>query len=124
MPITTPEELRQHLALAIQVELTTVPPYLYALYSIEDQTSEAARLIKSVVAEEMLHAALVANLLVASRRATRLPRSGYRPDLPGLASPPRAAAPAQSGAGLASVDSGCLHGDRTTGGAGSSAGGR
>ena len=65
MPITNPEELRQHLALAMQVELTTVPPYLYAMYSIEDQTSEAARLIKSVVAEEMLHAALVANLLVA-----------------------------------------------------------
>jgi rubrerythrin len=65
MPITTPKELRQHLALAMQVELTTVPPYLFAMYSIEDQASEAARLIKSVVAEEMLHAALVANLLVA-----------------------------------------------------------
>jgi rubrerythrin len=65
MPITTPEELRQHLKLAMQVELTTVPPYLFAMYSIEDQTSEAARLIKSVVAEEMLHAALVANLLTA-----------------------------------------------------------
>jgi hypothetical protein len=49
----------------MQVELTTVPPYLYAMYSIEDQRSEAARLIKSVVAEEMLHAALVANLLTA-----------------------------------------------------------
>ncbi len=65
MPIATPEELRQHLALAMRVELTTVPPYLYAMYSIEDQSSEAARLIRSVVAEEMLHAALVANLLVA-----------------------------------------------------------
>ena len=65
LPITTPEELRRHLALAMRVELTTVPPYLYAMYSIEDQSSEAARLIKSVVAEEMLHAALVANLLVA-----------------------------------------------------------
>ena len=65
MPIATLEDLRQHLALAIQVELTTVPPYLYAMYSIEDQSSEAARLIKSVVAEEMLHAALMANLLVA-----------------------------------------------------------
>ena len=28
MPIATPEELRQHLALAMRVELTTVPPYL------------------------------------------------------------------------------------------------
>ncbi len=65
MPITTPDELRQHLALAMKVELTTVPPYLYAMYSIEDQASEAARLIRSVVTEEMLHAALAANLLAA-----------------------------------------------------------
>lgn len=65
MPIENPQDLHEHLALAIQVELTTVPPYLYAMYSIEDQSSEAARLIKSVVAEEMLHAALMANLLVA-----------------------------------------------------------
>lgn len=65
MPITNPQELRQHLDLAIRVELTTVPPYLYAMYSIEDQASEAARLIRSVVTEEMLHVALAANLLVA-----------------------------------------------------------
>ena len=111
MPITTPEELRQHLALAVQVELTTVPPYLYALYSIEDQTSEAARLIKSVVAEEMLHAALVANLLVAVGGATRLPESGYRPGVSRPASPPHAASDSRSGPGLSSVDSGRLHGD-------------
>jgi hypothetical protein len=65
MPITTPEALREHLELAIGVELSTVPPYLYAMYSIEDQSSEAALLIRSVVAEEMLHAVLAANLLLA-----------------------------------------------------------
>ena len=84
MPITTPEELREHLALAIQVELTTVPPYLYALYSIEDQTSEAARLIKSVVAEEMLHAALVANVLVAVGGRPNFLDPGIVPTYPGL----------------------------------------
>jgi len=65
MPISTPQQLTEHLQLAIGVELSTVPPYLYAMYSIEDQASEAALLIRSVVAEEMLHAALVANLLLA-----------------------------------------------------------
>ncbi len=65
MPITTPQELRDHLELAVAVELSTVPPYLYAMYSIEDPSSEAALLIRSVVAEEMLHAALAANLLLA-----------------------------------------------------------
>jgi hypothetical protein len=84
MPIATPDELRQHLALAMRVELTTVPPYLYAMYSIEDQTSEAARLIKSVVAEEMLHAALVANLLVATGGRPDFRDPNLTPTYPGL----------------------------------------
>ncbi|MBT8198540.1 MAG: ferritin-like protein [Acidimicrobiia bacterium] len=65
MAVTTPAELREHIALAIQVELSTIPVYLYAMYSIEDQESEAALLIRSVVVEEMLHAALATNLLLA-----------------------------------------------------------
>ncbi len=65
MPINTVQELRDHLALAAKIELSLVPPYLYAMYSIEDQDSEAARLIKSVVVEEMLHASLATNLLLA-----------------------------------------------------------
>jgi hypothetical protein len=65
MPIRTREQLREHLALAMRVELSTIPPYLYAMYSLEDGRSEAARLLMSIVAEEMLHLALAANLLVA-----------------------------------------------------------
>ncbi len=65
MPIDTPQDLREHIELAIKVELSTIPPYLFAMYSIEEQASEAALLIRSIVAEEMLHAALAANLLLA-----------------------------------------------------------
>ena len=65
MAIATLDQLREHLRLAIKVELSTVPAYLYAMYSIRDQESESALLIRSVVAEEMLHAALAANLLLA-----------------------------------------------------------
>ncbi len=65
MPIDTVQDLRDHIRLAMQVELTTIPPYLYAMYSLEDPRCEAALLIRSVVVEEMLHAALAANLLVA-----------------------------------------------------------
>lgn len=65
MPIDTPQQLREHLRLAVQVELSTIPPYLFAMYSIEDQSSEAALLLRSIVAEEMLHAALAANVLLA-----------------------------------------------------------
>ena len=36
MPITNVAELREHLLLAIEVEVSLIPPYLYAMYSIED----------------------------------------------------------------------------------------
>jgi hypothetical protein len=65
MPIDTVDDLREHLELAITVELSTIPPYLYAMYSLADPRSEAALLIRSIVAEEMLHAALCANILLA-----------------------------------------------------------
>lgn len=65
MPIETLRELHSHFRLALQIELATIPPYLYAMYSIADQASEATLLIRSIVAEEMLHAALVSNVLVA-----------------------------------------------------------
>jgi hypothetical protein len=50
---------------AIQVELTTIPAYLYAMYSITDESSEANAYIFSVVVEEMLHLSLASNLLVS-----------------------------------------------------------
>ena len=34
MPIDTVEDLRGHVALARRVEMSTIPPYLYAAYSI------------------------------------------------------------------------------------------
>lgn len=61
----TVEDVRAHLLLATRVELSTIPPYLFAMYSIKDQGSDAARLIASVVVEEMLHVCLVTNLLLA-----------------------------------------------------------
>jgi hypothetical protein len=77
MPIATVDALRSHLRTAMRVELSTVPLYLYALQSIEDAGSDAAALIRSIAAEEMLHFALAANLLLAV---------GGEPDLldPGL----------------------------------------
>ena len=83
MPIETLDDLRVHLRLAIQVELATIPPYLYAMWSIEDQASDAAALIRSIVAEEMLHAALVANLLVACGGEPRFDDPELPPAFPG-----------------------------------------
>ena len=64
--IKTLDSLRSHLQTALEVELSTVPPYLCALYSIKPGANpESSRLIRSVVMEEMLHMTLVANLLNA-----------------------------------------------------------
>ena len=65
MAIDTIEELKSHVALATKVELSTIPTYLYAMYSIKDQKSVSAQLIASVVVEEMLHVCLTANLTLA-----------------------------------------------------------
>ncbi len=82
MPIRTVTDLHEHLELAIQVELSTVPPYLYAMYSIEDQRSEATLLLRSIVAEEMLHAVLASNLLLATGGRPRFDSTAYMPEYP------------------------------------------
>jgi Ferritin-like len=65
-PIENLEDLHTHLQYAISLELTTVPAYLCALYSISPGSNSAAReAIQSVVLEEMLHMALAANVLNA-----------------------------------------------------------
>jgi hypothetical protein len=64
-PITTIKELGTHLQWALSVELSTIPPYLCALYSITDTASPAYSLVRSVALEEMLHMMLVSNLMNA-----------------------------------------------------------
>ncbi len=71
-PIKTVEDLRTHLAVAVAVELSTVPLYLYPAYSIKTSNRtqwapevSAFRTIRSVVIEEMLHLCLARNMLTA-----------------------------------------------------------
>ena len=60
------DSLRKHLQWAIQIEHTTFPPYLCALYSIKDgHNQEAAEILCSIFMEEMLHMTLAANILNA-----------------------------------------------------------
>lgn len=56
--------LQQAMQLAIQIEFTTIPAYLTALYSIKQPDSQAYQLLRSVVMEEMFHVNQAANLLV------------------------------------------------------------
>jgi Ferritin-like len=55
--------LKNSLNAAVELELSTLPPYLCAWLSIKDLTSPAAKLIRTVLIEEMLHMGLVANML-------------------------------------------------------------
>ena len=64
-PLDTLEKLRAAAQLAIQVEWTTIPAYLTALYSIKDTASDAYQALRSVAVEEMFHVNQAANLLVA-----------------------------------------------------------
>jgi hypothetical protein len=84
MRIETPQQLRDHIELAISVELSTIPPYLFAIYSLEDQASEAALLLKSIVVEEMLHTSLATNVLLAIGGSPRFTDPDMFPTYPGL----------------------------------------
>jgi hypothetical protein len=64
--IETVKELQDHLQIAIELEHAVIPPYLCALYSIEDgANTTAAASLHDVVVEEMLHLTLAANVLNA-----------------------------------------------------------
>jgi hypothetical protein len=72
-PIPTLDDLREHLQWAIELEHATLPPYLCALYSLDpERNPDAVQAVRSVLAEEMLHLALVANLLNAVGGRPRL----------------------------------------------------
>lgn len=65
-PIETLDSLRGHLQTALELEHTTIPPYLCAMYTMTPMTNEASYyVIRGVVVEEMLHMVLVANVLNA-----------------------------------------------------------
>ena len=57
--------LRRSLQLALEVELSTLPPYLCGLWSIKDASHPVRKLIRSIVRQEMLHMGLACNMLTA-----------------------------------------------------------
>lgn len=57
--------IKQSLQSAIELEFSTLPPYLCAMFSLEVQNYAAYNLIRSVAMEEMVHMAIASNLLAA-----------------------------------------------------------
>lgn len=76
--------LRRKLQLAIELEHSTIPPYLYALYSIKTgRNIEIAALMLSVIKQEMLHMSLDCNILNAIGGAPRIDDPAFIPSYPG-----------------------------------------
>jgi hypothetical protein len=74
---------------AIGVEFGTLPPYLYAMFSIpEGKNAEAASRIRSVAMQEMVHMCLVCNILNALGGDPLLSPPVYPGPLPGDVGPP------------------------------------
>ncbi|GGU33089.1 ferritin-like domain-containing protein [Nocardioides albus] len=81
--IDTIDDLRRHLQWAIELEHATIPPYLCALYSLDPaRNPEAAQVVGTVLAEEMIHLALAANLLNAVGGSPKLDAPDLLPAYP------------------------------------------
>lgn len=83
-PMDTATDVRQALQKAIELEFSTLPPYLYAALTIRDDTNQAARRrIGSIVNDEMVHMALACNVLNAIGGAPVLANASVVPTYPG-----------------------------------------
>src|SRR5262245_38095333 len=81
--IKSVEDLHNYLYAALQLEHATIPPYLYALYTIEPgSNTDAFHVIRVVAVEEMLHLTLAANILNAVGGAPDLTRPDFVPLYP------------------------------------------
>jgi Ferritin-like len=82
--LDTVEDLRSWLLGAVRLELSTIPPYLTALYSIMPGTNaDIAGIIRHVAVQEMLHMCLACNVLNAVGGRPTLNDPGFRPAYPG-----------------------------------------
>ncbi len=77
------DKLKENLQSAIELEHSTIPPYLCALYSIKEGTNEfAVKTIRSIVVEEMLHMVMAANILNAIGGSPAINTPDFIPEYP------------------------------------------
>ncbi len=82
--IATVDDAIELLQMAIGIEFSTLPPYLYALYSIRPDTNAAASSrIRAVAMEEMVHMCLACNILNALGTNPVLTAPTYPGPIPG-----------------------------------------
>jgi hypothetical protein len=82
--LDTPDGLRRALEQAIKLEHATLPPYLYAMFSLMPGSNvEIASLLHGIVMEEMGHMALACNLLNAVGGSPQISTPEAIPTYPG-----------------------------------------
>ncbi|MCH0565898.1 ferritin-like protein [Streptomyces sp. MUM 2J] len=77
--------LRSALQVAVEIEFSTIPPYLCGWWSVRNRTCDAARLIRRIISDEMYHFGIVCNLLAGLGGRPRIRESApvYPGPLPG-----------------------------------------
>jgi hypothetical protein len=80
--IKTSADLQDALQTAMQLEFSTIPPYLCAQWSINSDPSGVADLIESIVVQEMYHFALAGNMLTAIGGVPRIANASFIPRYP------------------------------------------
>lgn len=81
---STGNELGIYLQNAVELEHSTIPPYLTALFSLRPGTNtEIANHIQGIVIEEMLHMTIAANILIAIGGAPAINQPDFLPKYPG-----------------------------------------
>lgn len=83
-PLNSLQDAQTRLHIAIGVEFGTLPPYLYALYSIRPGTNPGARRhLHEIVLQEMIHMSLACNMLNAIGGHPVIQVQNYPGPLPG-----------------------------------------
>lgn len=81
---TTPEELGYYLQNAIELEHSTIPPYLTAMLSLRaGKNMDIGHQIREIVIEEMLHMTIAANILIAIGGSPAINKPEFIPKYPG-----------------------------------------
>ncbi len=77
-------ELQGSLFTAIELEFSTIPPYLCAQWSINSDPSDVSDMIQGVVVQEMLHFGLACNMYTATGASLKgqLAAPGFVPSYP------------------------------------------
>lgn len=81
---TSADELGVYLQNAIELEHSTIPPYLTAMFSLRPGTNaQIAENIREIVIEEMLHMTIAANILIAIGGHPSINQPDFVPKYPG-----------------------------------------